>query len=267
MLIVNPRYGLCNRMQTIDSALALARKLDSTICVIWVRNADCNCRFRDLFDLASFPCRVIELRAGILSNLLNRYANPLFCRFNNLYIGQKKANRLQENPQNISALSKYRHIYIRTYSRFFSTPDTPQFAPFQPIKPLQKVIRCHPTCNCIGLHIRRTDNKHAVTNSPLEAFVEQMRAELRDDPSVTFFLATDDPDVEQTLQEKFPRKVTLYQKRALDRNTPEAIQDALIDLYALAGCRKMIGSHWSSFSRTAAEINDIQQTILNKPAS
>jgi hypothetical protein len=253
-------------MQTVDSARALARELNTTLCVIWVRNADCNSRFRDLFDRTAFPHRVIELRDGTLSNLINRYANPIFCRFNNLYLGEKKTARLQENPKNVQALSKHRHIYLHTYSRFFSSPAILHFAAFTPRKNLLQIIRQHRTENCIGIHIRRTDNRHAIAQSPLNAFIRQMRTELRNDPAVTFFLATDDPTIEQQLQTEFPGKINRYKKRTLDRNRAEAIQDAVIDLFALAQCRKLIGSHWSSFSSTAAEINNIEQLIIREPA-
>lgn len=267
MLIINPKYGLGNRMQTIDSALAIARALNTKLLVLWVRDSACNSRMNDLFETRTLPCRVIELREGMVSGFLDQYAKKIFCRFNNLHLGPKKADRLSQENNFIEILSKYRHIYIRTYSRFFYSPDASPFAPFHPRASLQAAIDTYRKPNCIGIHIRRGDNKHAMAHSPLSEFIKQMKEELRLDPNVFFFLATDDPSSEQRLQTEFPGKLIIHKKQSLDRNNPQTIRDAVIDLYSLANCRKLIGSHWSSFSRTAAEMNEIEQLILYVPST
>ena len=38
----------------------------------------------------------------------------------------------------------------------------------------------------------------------------------------------------------------------------------MIDLFSLASCRKLIGSHYSSFSRTAADIHGIERVIIKE---
>src|SRR5213080_179791 len=49
-LALEPIGGLGNRMRAIDSALALARRLDTPLTVFWRRTADLDCAFRDLFE-------------------------------------------------------------------------------------------------------------------------------------------------------------------------------------------------------------------------
>ena len=39
------------------------------------------------------------------------------------------------------------------------------------------------------------------------------------------------------------------------------MQDALIDLWCLAASRKIIGSYWSSFTDTAADMGGIEKVI------
>ena len=46
---------------------------------------------------------------------------------------------------------------------------------------------------------------------------------------------------------------------ATHRDEPAAIADAVADLYALSGCSKIIGSYWSSFTDTAAELRGIER--------
>lgn len=50
------------------------------------------------------------------------------------------------------------------------------------------------------------------------------------------------------------------------RSTPEGIQDALIELYTLSRTQKILGSHYSSYSETAAEIGKIPYEKMNKKA-
>jgi DNA-directed RNA polymerase subunit N (RpoN/RPB10) len=93
-----------------------------------------------------------------------------------------------------------------------------------------------------------------------------MRAEQASDPAVTFFLATDSPQVAATMFEEFGARVLQHPKKSLSRDDPEAIRDALIDLYCLANCRKLIGSYWSSFTDTAWEMRQIEHVIVDERA-
>lgn len=91
-----------------------------------------------------------------------------------------------------------------------------------------------------------------------------MRLELANDPATRFFLATDSPDVEEHLEAIFPDRITIHPKKSLDRNVPEAIQDALVDLLCLAATRKLIGSYWSTFTNAAAAIGGIESVIVHE---
>jgi hypothetical protein len=126
------------------------------------------------------------------------------------------------------------------------------------------VINRYKDENMIGIHIRRADNKLANSYSPIEDFKDHMKKEIDFDKNIKFFVATDDPQSENILKDMFPNKVVTHSKTSLDRNDPLAIQDAVIDLYCLANCRKLIGSYWSSFSDTASEINHIDKIIIGQ---
>jgi hypothetical protein len=78
------------------------------------------------------------------------------------------------------------------------------------------------------------------------------------------FLATDSPDEEKRLREIFAYRIITHPKRSVDRQNPQAIKDALIDLFCLSKCKKIIGSYWSSFTETACELNNIERVIIRK---
>jgi len=78
-----------------------------------------------------------------------------------------------------------------------------------------------------------------------------------------FFLATDSPEEEQDMKKLFGDRIITFAKK-LDRNNPEAIQDALVDLLCLSKTRKIIGSFYSSFSDIAADIGYIEFVARHK---
>jgi hypothetical protein len=50
------------------------------------------------------------------------------------------------------------------------------------------------------------------------------------------------------------------------RGARQAARDAVVDLYCLAGCRKLLGSYYSTFTDTAAAIHGIPLEIVGHPA-
>lgn len=98
--------------------------------------------------------------------------------------------------------------------------------------------------------------------SPTEAFVARIEAAIASDEADTVFVATDDPAEEDVLRRAFPGRILSYPKRSLDRASPEAIQDALVDLYCLASTDKLLASYWSTFSETAVQIGAIPVDIV-----
>lgn len=88
-----------------------------------------------------------------------------------------------------------------------------------------------------------------------------MHEEIERDSDTRFFVATDAPEEEALLHQEFPGRIISHAKASLSRNDPRGIKDALIDLYCLAHCRKLIGSHLSSFTEVAANIRGIDCII------
>jgi hypothetical protein len=119
------------------------------------------------------------------------------------------------------------------------------------------------TIKTIGVHIRRTDHLQSIVKSPLQSFIEVMSSDLRKDPEVNFYLATDDPEVEVILVNKFPGKIMLYEKE-YSRTSKKGMQAAMVDLYSLANTSKIYGSYFSSFSDLASRIGNIPLTIIRK---
>jgi len=122
----------------------------------------------------------------------------------------------------------------------------------------------------VAVHVRRRDNGAARLHSPTKLFTAHMDAHAKAGTNC-FFLATDDADVEAELRARYGAGVVrVYRKRSRDRDVKEAIQDALVDLLLLSGGRKLLASHWSSFSATAGLVGlsaGLKEKVMWRPES
>ena len=80
-----------------------------------------------------------------------------------------------------------------------------------------------------------------------------------------FYLATDDFAVKNEICRRFGGKV-LTLPTPTCRKSLAGIQNAVVDLWCLAHTKRLIGSYWSSFTDTAAELGRIPVTIVRKSA-
>jgi len=286
MFFAEPLFGLCNRMQALDSVLSLAQALDRPVTLIWNLNRELNCPFEDLFVV---PREIVELRqprrrfkahSGPLVHIGVRNSQPgkrphvngrgpvsnlalrALRRLNDSLLRHRHYGRvlydpdtalLLKDPGRCEELRTVPTVYVRTYKHFYQRP--PAFSHFRPTPTLEQAIAAQTATfgdDVIGVHVRRTDLRQGARISTTDRFITLMRQEVAENPGVQFFLATDDPREETALGRAFPNRILTRSKRTLDRNDPAGIQDALIDLYCLSHTRKILGTIRSSFSRTAA---------------
>jgi hypothetical protein len=260
VIVIAPEGGLCNRMQALDSAIALARKTGAELRVIWYRSANLNSSFEDLFVVPAVVGRITEIdlykwRGRVRRRLYRKYFQTVF----DLYLEHRQ---IPADDATLESLVRDQCVYITAYRRFYE--NGPLFADFIPVPALQALIDVHAISfsNTVGVHVRRTDNRYASDHSPIEMFIDLMRGEVAADDATRFFVATDSPDAEALLNTEFPGRVVTHPKRRLDRNDHLAIEDAVVDLYCLSRCRKLLGSYWSSFSETAWQLGGIEKTIV-----
>lgn len=114
----------------------------------------------------------------------------------------------------------------------------------------------------IGVHIRYTDRKAPL--DVIERELTRMRTRL---PEADIFLATDNADVETRIKARFDRVFTIEKAMAapgvalhFDAGFADPLREAenaLIDLWALSRCDRLIHSRHSTFSVAAALIGAI----------
>ena len=80
--------------------------------------------------------------------------------------------------------------------------------------------------------------------------VAEMEAELKRNPNTKFLLTTDSTAEKEIISKIFKEKIITADINQ-GRDSVTAMKDAMMELYALAHMRKIIGSYWSSFTFTA----------------
>ena len=257
MVIIQPSGGLCNRMRVINSSLELAKRKNTKLLVLWYCADELNAPFESLFE----PVKEFQvINFSSLKDLRKLwYQLTARTKINNADIENNKTDGVL-NQDFFDSIKL--PAYIFTWEHFY--PADEYFKLFKPTAELQRRINevtKHFTEDMVSVHIRRTDQVTSIAYSKTENFIDLMNREIAANPNVKFFLATDDKDEEALLRKTFPGRIVSNENRTLRRDSLDGMYDALLDLYCLSACKKIIGSYYSSFTDTAAALGNIPKLI------
>lgn len=265
MLTIIAATGLCNRLLALHSAAALAKDVGHPLRVVWKRNRDLGARFEDLFEVPDAFCEVVTLERRVfrLGDRLREEAWR-YTRRPPLKRGRSARDVIDLHSQGFDfrRIGRQRNPTLQAFTLFYGG-ERPFFR-FRPVAHLQaRIDAAVPEVDArIGVHIRRTDHLPSRMYSPTGLFIDAMTEAVERDPEARFFLCTDCPREEARLSEAFPGRVAAAPKRSYDRGQDAAIEDAVVDLFALSRCSRIIGSLASTFSQAAGRIGEIPVTYL-----
>jgi len=277
--------GLGNRMMALDSAISYCKKHNYELHLIWPLFRGLNIKFEHLFKIPKivksikYPCEyskskiIINLKVGRRKLLKlftdHRYDKIIDKRSPELITDRLVIPNCLTEGENLRLNLVFENIFIRTDRRFFNNP-----APYAELVPtdeirseIEKIKSKIPVHSSIGLHIRRTDNIWAIEHSPMSAFLDKIQSTLDKDPQSLFYLATDSPEVETDLKNRFGKSIIGYKKPSLSRDEDLGMKHALIELLLLSSTKKIIGSYGSSFSVVASELGNIPLEIVTGESS
>lgn len=153
LMILRPGSGLCNRMQNLASGLLLSEQLNRRCIIIWLVTNDLNARFEDLFE--PLPKKMITMHLGTkifsLTHMLMR--NLLFYVDDFLPDGTNVGAYYERWKDK---LKSWHILYVASGENITHTKTG-----FEIFKVAPKVLAKNDvdTKDCIGIHIRRTDNE------------------------------------------------------------------------------------------------------------
>jgi hypothetical protein len=148
------------------------------------------------------------------------------------------------------------HVNLKSYGHFHQRDQARWLAALRSLRPrshleahVDKVLAEAGGGPLVGIHIRRTDNKAAIDQSPTAAFVVLMDAY---PPETRFVVATDDATERAFLIDRYGTDRIICLAEVLNRTSSMGGIDAFLDFLALSKCREILGSANSSFSEMAA---------------
>lgn len=249
------------------SAIALARAADQPLVIYWLKNRYLNCSFKRLFEpIEDVPVIDVEtspLRVPFSVDSL-RYRLKVVHESADLFVGNELVEQCRADGTDlVSLVSQKKRTVVITYYRFMEGADS--LSHFRPRKNIldevERTVAGLAGDELVGVHIRGTDNVQALEGSPVASFIARMEQELDRAPDRRFFLATDDPEAERKVKERFPGLV-VSRPKVFARDKAIGVRDALVDLLVLSRCGLILGSHWSSFTEVAAELGGVQVEIV-----
>jgi hypothetical protein len=283
-LIVRPQGGLANRMRVINSFQTLARRLGRVFELCWAPSdgwseEDLNVLFENSFPrvpLDEFEMysqngldlheavrivgrgneRTWEWREGSgMHQVFDPEAFPVVT-----YSGQKRCENLVDPATRMRLFPHFESAYLASVKEWSPVPSIRA-----KVESLAATFGPH----TVGVHIRRGDAwdqpdaslASKYRRSSDAAFFARMDAELVAEPRTNFFLATDSLETEERFRDHYWEAVMVNPDKrfvpSVHGRPKDNQRDAVIDMFALARTRKILGNNYSSFSRMAADIGGI----------
>lgn len=263
-----PLGGLANRMRAIASGYTLALDTGMPLHVVWLRNHDLNCSFNTLFrplghDIALTECSKADAWVKYNVPLKRNFFLSAFYQKRHFAprLYDTELCRLKDDGEALQRRISGHNCLIESGLSFYKTDKEWFRTLFVPTDEIAALIaqRCTAfTARTVGLHIRRTDNRISIAESPLALFTQKIDDELSQHPDTLFYLATDSEEVKAELRSRYGARIFTSPVKA-DRDSTSGMKEAVVELYTLARTQHFYGSYYSSFS-------DLAALLTNRPA-
>ena len=220
-LTVVPISGLANRMRVVVSAVVAARTLRVPVRLVWQPAWDCRARFDQLFlplnderatlDGGTWLDTPATKRNLFVPKLLRRrrYAEEWRCYDPGFH------------PDLMQITTDHPSLYMDTCFSLGPYSHDDLRHTFRPLPILQERINRVAslfTGATVGVHVRRTDHREAISHSPLSGFRRRVDTLLDRGEADTVFLSTDDDRVRQYFRQTYGQRLVTLQPH-LERHT------------------------------------------------
>ncbi len=270
-LLLVPAGGLANRMHAIASTYEMCRRAEVHLRVVWFQDWALHAPFHDIFR----PTDLLCLREATLMDHLvydrprrrNGHIPRLFqCLLFDRRIDEEQVTALVEQGFDFERWARGHNSYMSCFREYGTFDNSLYGRLFRPVAQVEQQVdnfASQFSAHTIGFHIRRTDNRRSIEQSPLSLFIEAGKQEIDGHPDTKIFVATDDEPTKRQLREIFGDRLMMQQVEA-DRGSTQGIRGGLIDMYTLARTKVVYGSAGSSFSMMAAKIGGNKLVTLTK---
>ncbi len=264
-LFIDAQHGLGNRLRAMASAAAIAEATGRELIVIWQADAHCGCAYDDLFR-----------RGGaVLSEGFAAEAPGFGITLYNYM--EVEPGSAKDAPILLGGLGDayLRSAYPLVHPASTWETENRALARFVPNEVVMDLVHRGGPPPALSVHIRMEGGRGAehlayesAENWTAEAHrdidhwrrrshysyflarIDQLVAEGRAD---SIFLATDTPEVQDRLAQRYGARLATLSRPATDRSVV-AMAHALADALLLSRAPRLLGSTWSSFTELAARL-------------
>lgn len=279
-LILHAWAGLANRMLGIASTWELCREMERPLHIVWFQDRfRFHAKFSDLFE--QLDSDDVSLReASCFDHVFLaaprwrknakipylfqriRFGRSGVCYWDNGYecarrgVVPKVFPRTNKTVLLFAGCDLHQPVSSAALAARRQTLET-VFRPLPDLRAeIDSLVAAFPTGHIVGVHVRRGDHTQAIRHSPIEAFEERMDALLAAQEADAFFLASDDATVCDRLSRRYGPQLR-FRCGDASRATLSGIRGAVIDLWTLSRCTRVLASAGSTFGPTAAMLGGI----------
>lgn len=287
ILAVNAINGLCNRLRTVLSFKILAEKLKREYCVYWGYSKEFDdSKFNDLFD-SSIGLNFIDedqwndlaKNSFSLDKVVEFKFNDKEKKFVKEFLSTIKLNEFKVRNKNISFKGARTYLDLlhqkdKELAYGYADRIKELYALIKPSRSIERAVsdflKDIDPKHLYGFHIRRGDAAKSPWSSNYlkssdAVFFKKADEIFQSEERAKIYLATDDEVTLNNFKKKYGRKIIAYDKVFYPSNWQErkdGQKEAAIELFLLAKSLKLYGTNWSSFSKTAALLGNIELEVL-----
>ncbi len=274
-IILDIYAGIGNRFQGLSALSRVYKDLNCKCVIFWRIENSCNIRYEDLLKKEKNISVINLYDTGLRKNPFRTVIGRMIVCLCRAMAGRRYTlDEMHAMIRNIGytgvleILKTNRMNYIYSRSSFvpFSHDDLELIECSDEVRNRGAALweSLENSGGVIGIHIRRTDNRVSIENSPVELFMDAMDREMDKDENVRFYLCTDDEAVQNDLIEKYGKERFIIYQKINNRTSKAGLQDALVEMMALSKCDKIIGSYGSTFSYFASVLGQKEYVVVQK---
>ncbi len=219
VIVIEPIFGLCNRLRTLFSYYNLAKERGERIKVIWKPTRDCPGLFLDYFQ-----------KPEGVDFIANRNRVKL------TYRGGRWHQKY--NPKHTFI---YQSLKLKPYL-------------FEKIQEKIKLLED----NYMAIHVRRTDHIGLAKKNKVYTNDDDFFKFIDENQDIKYlYLATDNRNTQNKFLEKYQGKIKFIKLITPSNSCRQTdLEASLVDFYMCVFAKKFQGSGWSSFSETINQIRN-----------
>ena len=274
-LTLVPVGGLTDRLKVIASGISMAIDAKREMEIIWFSNERLYCPSYRLFTLAPVIKEAgISIREATAKDWFfndrphtdNGYLSYpfVFFRYDRCISPGEIESVSKTAPEHLKHYFRGRERLLLASATSFGDYSR-MFRDLETTVEVKNAFRSNLsgwTDNVVGVHLDANHQQDRQNHSPIELFIKRMQAMIENDPSVSFFIASDMVEERERLSVIFSGRI-LMPHTLSSMDAPKGCVNAFGELLALAQTKHILSTKGGSFAQVASLIGDVPLETLS----